>query len=69
MMGRDGKLRRTIASERIVKQSNQWVAGRLIVTPADGRTRTVIEGSKYERDLTLPASAFTVEAIKNFGKS
>jgi hypothetical protein len=48
---------------RIVKRDGRWAAARLLVEPGDGRSRTVLEVSKFERDLVLPAADFTVDAI------
>jgi hypothetical protein len=48
---------------RIVKRDGRWTAARLLVEPGDGRSRTVLEGSRFERDLVLPAADFTVNAI------
>jgi hypothetical protein len=62
--GRDGKLLKTVTTERVVKQGSRWVAATLKIIPTGGRTQTVLEGTKAERDLQIPASDFTVDAIK-----
>jgi hypothetical protein len=62
--GRDGKLLKTVTTERVVKQGSRWVAATLKVLPAGGHTQTVLEGTKAERDLQIPTADFTVDAIK-----
>jgi hypothetical protein len=67
--GRDGKLVKTVTTDRVVKEGRIWLAATLKVLPASGRSQTVLEGTKSERDLQLPAADFTTEAIKNSGKA
>jgi len=62
--GKDGSLARRFTAESLMKQGGRWVAAKVTVVPAGGRTRTLLEGTKSERDLTLPASDFTVEALR-----
>jgi hypothetical protein len=66
---RDGKLAKTVTTDRVVKEGKVWLAATLRILPAGGRSQTVFEGTKSERDLQLPAADFTIEAIKNFGKA
>jgi hypothetical protein len=67
--GRDGKLVKTATTDRVVKEGKVWLAATLKVQATGSRTQTVLEGTKSERDLQLPAADFTIEAIKNFGKT
>jgi hypothetical protein len=62
--GRNRRLVKRITANRIVKVNNRWTAANIIVDPDGGNSRTVLEGSKSERDLDLPAADFTLEAIK-----
>jgi hypothetical protein len=63
--GKDGKFSKRITAEKITKQTNnRWTAANFIVEPADGRTRTALEGSRADRDVEIPAADFTVEKIK-----
>jgi hypothetical protein len=61
--GADGQLEKRIVAGRIVKRDNRWAAGRLTVEPTGGSRRTVLEGSKFERNLNPPQSEFTIDAI------
>ena len=62
--GKNRRLVRRITADRIMKVNNRWTAANIIVDPDGGNSRTVLEGSKSERDLDLPAAEFTLEAIK-----
>jgi hypothetical protein len=63
--GKDGRLIRRITAEKITKRKNNyWTAANVIVEPADGRTRTVLEGSHADRDIEISDEDFTVEKIK-----
>jgi len=63
--GPDGRLIKRITAERIMKRKDKsWAAANLIIEPADGRTRTVLEGSRATLDLEIPEADFTVEKIK-----
>lgn len=62
--GKDRRLVRRITADRIMKVNNRWTAANIIVDPDGGNSRTVLEGTKSERDLDLPAAEFTLEAIK-----
>jgi hypothetical protein len=62
--GKNRRLLKRITADRIVKVQNHWAAADIIVDPDGGNSRTVLEGSKSERDLDLPAAEFTLEAIK-----
>jgi len=68
LFDREGKLVKTVTTDRVVKQGNRWQAATLRVQPAGSRSQTILEGTKSERDLELPAADFTLEAIRNFGK-
>ena len=63
--GHDGQLIKRLTAERIMKQdNNRWTAGTVIVEPADGRTRTALEGKHADRDIEIPDEDFSVEGIK-----
>ena len=62
--GKNRRLIQRITADRIVKVNDRWTAANIIVDPDGGNSRTVLEGSKSERDLDLPAAEFTLEAIK-----
>jgi hypothetical protein len=62
--GKNRRLVRRITADRIMKVNDRWRAADIIVDPDGGKSRTVLEGSKSERDLNLPAADFTLEAIK-----
>lgn len=63
--GQDGKLIKHITAEKITKRRNDyWTAANVIIEPADGRTRTVLEGSHADRDIEIPDEDFTIEQIK-----
>ncbi len=62
--GKNRRLVRRITADRIVKVNDRWRAANIIIEPEGGNSRTVLEGSKSERDLDLPAAEFTLEAIK-----
>ena len=62
--GKNRRLVRRITADRIVKVNARWTAANIIIDPDGGNSRTVLEGSKSERDLDLPAAEFTLEAIK-----
>jgi hypothetical protein len=61
--GPDGAREKRMTAGRIVKRDGRWSAARLIVEPVGARTRTVLEGTRFERNLVLPASQFTIDAI------
>jgi hypothetical protein len=67
--GRDGKLVKTVTTDRVVKEGKIWLAATLTVHFSGSSSQTMLEGTKSERGLQLPAADFTVEAIKNFGKT
>ncbi len=63
---RDGRVAKRFTAERLLKQAGgRWAAARVVVSPAGGHSRTVLEGTKSERDLLLPAEQFTLEGLKN----
>ncbi len=62
--GKNRRLVRRITADRIIKINEGWRAANIIIDPEGGNSRTVLEGSKSERDLDLPAEEFTLEAIK-----
>jgi hypothetical protein len=61
--GKNRRLVRRITADRIMKVNDRWTAATIIVDLAGGG-RTILEGSKSERDLDLPAADFTLEAVK-----
>lgn len=67
--GKDGELVKRIRVDKFVKQAdNHWAAAIVTVEPADGKSRTTLEGTKSERDLDIPAEEFTLEKIKSAHK-
>jgi hypothetical protein len=63
--GKDGQLIKRITAEKITKQkNNRWTAATVVVEPADGRTRTALEGRHADRDIEIPDEDFTIEKIK-----
>jgi len=63
--GHEGQLIKRITMENIAKLKNhRWTAINVLVEPADGQTRTELEGSNADRDIDVPAEDFTVEKIK-----
>jgi hypothetical protein len=63
--GRDGRLIKRISADKVARRKdNSWTAADVIVEPADGRTRTVLEGTRAERDIDVPDKDFTVEQIE-----
>src|ERR1019366_8829426 len=69
LFGADGALVKHVTADRIVRHDSRWMVATVTVTPADGLHQTVLEGSRYEDDLQIPASEFTVEAIANFSRT
>jgi Outer membrane lipoprotein-sorting protein len=65
--GSNRQLVRRITADRIMKMNDRWTASTIIVDLAGASTRTILEGSKSERDLDLPAADFTLEGIKREG--
>lgn len=66
--GRDGKLAKVVITDRVAKQGSRWLAATLKIQATGSRSQTVLEGTKSERDLQMPAADFTLEAIKQFAK-
>ena len=60
----DGRLERRMTAGRVVKRGERWGAATLTFEPPGAGSRTIIEGSKWEQDLSLPASEFSPEAIR-----
>lgn len=61
--GRDGKLEKRFEADRVMKRpEGGWTAATITITPAAGG-RTVLEGTKSERGLTLPAEQFTAAGL------
>ena len=69
LFGADGALVKHVTADRIVRHDSRWMVATVTVTPADGLHQTVLEGSRYEDDLQIPASEFTVDAIANFSRT
>ncbi|HUK30524.1 MAG TPA: outer membrane lipoprotein-sorting protein [Candidatus Acidoferrum sp.] len=65
---RDGKLVKTVTTDRVVKEGKVWLAATMKIQPAGSKSQTVLEGTKSERDLQLPSGDFTLDAIKDFAK-
>jgi outer membrane lipoprotein-sorting protein len=66
--GSDGRLVKRIALYRMLKLDGRWWPAIVTVEPADGQSRTVIEGTKVESDLHLSAADFTTAALKKLGR-
>jgi hypothetical protein len=62
--GKNRRLVRRITADRVMKVHDRWTAATISVDLAGANSRTILEGSKSERDLDLPAADFTLEAIK-----
>lgn len=62
--GKNKRLVRRITADRIMKVGERWTAANIAVDLEGSSTRTLLEGSKSDRDLDLPVADFTVEAIK-----
>jgi outer membrane lipoprotein-sorting protein len=62
--GKNRRLVRRITADRIMKVHDRWTAATIIVDLDGANTRTILEGSKADHDLDLPAADFTLEAIK-----
>jgi len=63
--GKDGQLLKRFNVEKLVKQEgNRWAPATLVIEPADNRHRTMLDGSKSERDIEIPAEDFTLDRIK-----
>jgi hypothetical protein len=59
-----GALLKRFEVDRVVKRpGGGWAAASLSVTPASTRSRTVLQGTKSERDIEVPAEDFTPEAL------
>jgi hypothetical protein len=65
---RDGRLLKTVTTDRVVKEGKVWLAATMKIQPAGSKSQTVLEGTKSERDLQLPSADFTLDAIKDFAK-
>ena len=61
--GHDGSLVKRIGLYRVLKLNERWLPTIVTVEPADGRSRTVVEGVGFESELHLTAADFTVGAI------
>jgi hypothetical protein len=67
--GKNRRLVRRITADRIMKVHDRWTAATIIVDLDGANSRTILEGSKTDRDLDLPAADFTLEAIKREGRN
>jgi outer membrane lipoprotein-sorting protein len=65
--GKNHRLVRRLSADRVMKVHDRWTAATIIVDLSGSNSRTILEGSKSERDLDLPASELTIEAIKREG--
>jgi Outer membrane lipoprotein-sorting protein len=61
---RDGRFAKRISLYRELRLNDRWVPAIVTAEPADGLTRTVIEGTKYEPLARLSAADFTVAAVR-----
>ena len=64
MFGRDGRLLTQVGSYRVLRVGDRWIPAILTVEPANKQSRTVIEGVRIESVPPMPASAFTVGAVR-----
>jgi len=63
--GKDGTLLKRFVAAKVVKQSpGSWAAAILVVDSMGGRGRTMLEGTKSDRDIDIPAEQFTLGALK-----
>jgi hypothetical protein len=62
---RDGLPARRLSVDKIAKAGRGWAARSLLMTPADGKSRTLLEGTSMEADVVVPAAEFSVEAIRS----
>lgn len=64
LYGPDGRLLKRVGLYRELRIRDRWVAGIVTIEAADGRSRTVVEGSKYELLDRVPADAFTPAGVR-----
>jgi hypothetical protein len=62
--GPDGRLVKRLGMYRVLKVGKRWLPAILTVEPADGASRTVLEGVKIQTDLHLTAADFTIASLK-----
>jgi hypothetical protein len=62
--GKNRHLLKRITADRIMKVNDRWAAATITVDLDGTNNRTILEGSKFDRDLNLPAADFTIESIK-----
>jgi hypothetical protein len=62
---RDGLPARRLSVEKIAKAGRGWAARSLLMTPTDGKSRTLFEGTSMEADVVVPAAEFSIEAIRS----
>ena len=63
-VGRDAKLTRTLKVERAAKADrDHWTARSLSVTLPDRNSRTLLEGTSFDRDAIVPAADFELKVI------
>jgi hypothetical protein len=67
--GKNRRLIKRITADRIMKVNDRWTAATIIVDLDELNSRTILEGSKSERDLDLPVTDFGLEAIKREASS
>ena len=61
---RGGRLAKRLGMYRILKLGSRWLPAILTVEPSDGRTRTVIEGVKYDGNVRLTDADFSTDAAR-----
>lgn len=62
---REGTLRKRLTAARVVRRDDDgWSVGEWTVETVEAGSRTTVSGSRSDRDLTLPASDFTVEGVR-----
>jgi hypothetical protein len=63
-VGRDPQMTRTLKVERAAKAGrDHWTARSLAITLPDRSSRTLLEGTSFDRDAIVPAAEFDIKVI------
>ena len=60
----EGRFAKRISLYRELRLGDRWVPAIATAEPAGGRTRTVLEGTRYDPEARLTAADFTVAAVR-----